>query len=307
MTVVIARKFGHRVAVAADTMISDRSLGRADAIPGRLKAVVLNATMSVAYAGHAEPALDSIRRANAALLASGEPEKVENILLEAAADSSHDVEFITVRHIYGVPELKKITARGITSDLDAAFLGDAAAVGDVLSGERAADAIAQPDMGISAEEIAFWSAFNRLFVDRGILVREAVGGIPTCLIASPHGHTYQGCGISMAWDAVDLRTGITAEQHLARHTGASEWRFSVISSRLRGVAVLGLAIPQAGVGFIYSPLADEALTRIDLELERRADFLDERPLHEAISRVVERVALEGGGVPELTDGEEQIL
>jgi hypothetical protein len=43
-------------------MISDVNAGHNNAIPGRLKAIVISDHLSIAYAGHSDPALHAVRR-----------------------------------------------------------------------------------------------------------------------------------------------------------------------------------------------------------------------------------------------------
>lgn len=299
MTIVIARTFGRRVAFFADTMISDAAKGREDAIPGRLKAIVLSPSVSVAYAGHAEPALAGVRRANEALARIGELEAAMRALVETAADTNHEVEYLLASHSGGEPDLRKITRRGVTANVSDAFLGDPAVVRDVLeiAGQQRADAV--PDLEISSEELQLWNGFSRLFIDKGIRVREAVGGIPTYLVASPYGHTYQRGSVVSAWDSVDLAVGLTPAHLVARRSGETEWRFIVVSCRLRGVGVLGMGVPQAGLGFIHAPILSDDPRRIVLQ-SAGSGAVEERRFSAALSEAVEEAASEvGGGVEEL--------
>jgi len=71
MTVVIGKCFGDTIVVLSDTMISDAQLGRADAIPGRLKAITINDHLSIAYAGHSDPALNIVRQTPGIYRSSG--------------------------------------------------------------------------------------------------------------------------------------------------------------------------------------------------------------------------------------------
>ena len=57
MTVVIGKRFGDTIVLLSDTMIADANSGRNNAIPGRLKAIVVTDRLSIAYAGHSNPAL----------------------------------------------------------------------------------------------------------------------------------------------------------------------------------------------------------------------------------------------------------
>jgi len=61
MTFVVARKFGDRIIVFSDTMISNRGAARQNIIPGALKSIVVHRYVSIAYAGSAPVALDAVR------------------------------------------------------------------------------------------------------------------------------------------------------------------------------------------------------------------------------------------------------
>jgi hypothetical protein len=45
-----------------DTVITDEQSVRLNALPGRLKSVILNGRLAVGYAGAADQAIDAIRR-----------------------------------------------------------------------------------------------------------------------------------------------------------------------------------------------------------------------------------------------------
>ncbi|MEZ5998889.1 MAG: hypothetical protein R3B98_09370 [Hyphomonas sp.] len=300
MTIGIGRKFGRRMVIATDTMITDKDEGRADSIPGRLKGIVLSPCVSVAYAGDADPALFAIRRAHQRLTETGNIEEVAAILVNASSRADIDVEFILAFHESGLPSLHKISALGISDDLDNCFIGDAQVVRDVLNGEQSQSAQAFPNLGIEGEEIRFHSAFHALFTDRGTQINRGVGGLPITVIASPYGHTYQGHAISVAWDTIDLAVGITPEQHVRQRAGETAWTYNVIDGSLRGVAVVGVALPQAGLGFVYSPISRDDAELIRVRLPDTPDFIDPTALLEAVSaRVNELREADGSGVEEL--------
>src|SRR5271166_1989423 len=96
MTVVLAKRFGSRIEVVSDTMISDSSFGREDAFPGRLKIVALAPDLTVVYAGHSNPALYFIRQ-----LHSHRIKKLGELLTylkDCTASPDHDVEFLVISH-----------------------------------------------------------------------------------------------------------------------------------------------------------------------------------------------------------------
>ncbi|MEH0198523.1 hypothetical protein V7S57_13655 [Caulobacter sp. CCNWLY153] len=305
MTVGIGRKFGRRISLLTDTMISDSAVGKRDAFPGRLKGIILSPYVSVAYAGHADPALSAIRQARKQLLSSGEVSEVANVLAGACTTSGADVEFILAFHRDGEPFLHKITARGISGDVENCFIGDPDVVRKVLAEEPNQPGYDNPEWGVQAAEIQFNGAFFRLFSDAGSLVNDTVGGFPISLLGSPYGHIYQGQTLSMAWDPIHTATGITPAQQRAQLTGATAFNYSVVGGSLRGVAVIGVALPQAGLGFVYSPLSADDPERLRVEIPDSPGFIDDAPLQAAVrARVNELLTEIGGGVFELNAPQE---
>lgn len=137
MTVVVARKFGERVLIVADTMLSgeqlatraDRRDGRfdyQDSIPGQLKVIVLAPFISIAYAGTYAEAWAAIKEFD---------ERRDRVGIEAALDflrektmphngaAEGSVEFIVAFH---APEanLVKISNGFIFPKREEAVLGD---------------------------------------------------------------------------------------------------------------------------------------------------------------------------------------
>tara|TARA_R110002049_G_scaffold220562_1_gene392108 strand:- start:550 stop:1482 length:933 start_codon:yes stop_codon:yes gene_type:complete len=300
MTIGIGRKFGRRMVLATDTMIIDNNTGRADSIPGRLKAIILSPYVSIAYAGHADPAIFTIRRAHQSLLETGNVREAAKILIEASSRTDVDVEFILAFHEDGRPFMHKVTAQGISDDLENCFIGDAHVVRDVLQVEPSQRGQGSPDIGILVEESRFANAFHALFTDRGVQVSGSVGGVPIILNASPYGHHYQGHALSMAWDTIDFAVGITPAQHRAQRAGETAWKYNVIDGILRGVAVMGVALPQAGVGFVYSPLHNDDAEIIQVPVPDGPAFIDSTSLLEAVSARVNALReADGYGVVDL--------
>jgi hypothetical protein len=62
MTLIVGLKAGDSVRLLTDTRISHPDVTQVEEIPGRLKIVVLNSSLCVAYAGAANLGVDSIRR-----------------------------------------------------------------------------------------------------------------------------------------------------------------------------------------------------------------------------------------------------
>ena len=97
MTVVIAKRFGQTIVILSDTMISDTNLGRENAIPGRLKAIIIADRLFIAYVGHSDPALHAIRQVAASYPTAGLGAVLES-LREVTAFDYHDIDFIVASH-----------------------------------------------------------------------------------------------------------------------------------------------------------------------------------------------------------------
>lgn len=96
MTVVLAKRYGSRIEVVSDTMISNSCLGREDAFPGQLKIIALAPDLTVAYAGHSNQALDAIRQLH--LRGITKLEKLLAYLKDCTASPDHEVEFLVLSH-----------------------------------------------------------------------------------------------------------------------------------------------------------------------------------------------------------------
>jgi hypothetical protein len=129
LTVVIAKQFADTICIVSDTMISDEASGTRDAIPGRLKIVTLSPTFSVAYAGHANQALDAIREA-VPLLKSGGPDAAVEYLRQASAATSPEIDFIVAAHRTD-PELRRVWQGRTSKPLEHSLIGDASILPEV--------------------------------------------------------------------------------------------------------------------------------------------------------------------------------
>ena len=61
MTLVMGRRFNDRLVILSDSMITHKAATKPNAIPGRLKSIILSRDMAVSYAGLANKALSIIR------------------------------------------------------------------------------------------------------------------------------------------------------------------------------------------------------------------------------------------------------
>jgi hypothetical protein len=278
-------------------MVSDAATGRPNAIPGRLKAIVIGDHVSVAYAGHANQAIDTIRIARVRLAETGNLDFALETLRQATSSPDYEVDFLVAAHR---PEacLHKIRAGTVSGNLNEAAIGDGSLVREILDRElqQQVMVIECGNENVGQPELRFWRAFHELFREHGIRVREAVGGFAINLLASPYGHTYQGHAAAMSWDTIRIPGGITPEQHDARRSGQTSWSYTIMTSPLRGVAILGVMLPQLPVGFIYSPLDCDEAIRVDLPPIESADKgASEGRALEMLRAVVDRYADRIGG------------
>jgi hypothetical protein len=97
MTLIIARKFGDRIIVVNDTMISGKGLARPSLIPGQLKTIVIDDRVSISFAGTADIAIATIREARMLLVKKTDlSELIFFLKVHSASDES---DFIVASHI----------------------------------------------------------------------------------------------------------------------------------------------------------------------------------------------------------------
>lgn len=106
MTIVIARQFGEAIVILSDTEISDTHSVRGNAIPGRLKAIILNDGLSVAYAGHSDPALHAIRQVPTLFCERGLDAVLQH-LGQVTNTQGLDIDFVVASH-HPTAEIRRI-------------------------------------------------------------------------------------------------------------------------------------------------------------------------------------------------------
>ena len=198
MTVVIGKCFGDTIVVLSDTMISDAQLGRADAIPGRLKAITINDHLSIAYAGHSDPALNIVRQTPGIYRSSGLVGVLES-LRQFTACEGYDVDFIVASHDPST-ELRRVWSGQISGLLKETCIGNCAILPEVMSRFTPA-----PDDKTSAHN--FRLAFINAFTNRRVHLGTGVGGFPIALQAAPEGHLYKGHTLNESWKPVGFTPG----------------------------------------------------------------------------------------------------
>jgi hypothetical protein len=256
MTVVIGKRFGDAIILLSDTMISDVNTGRDNAFPGRLKAIVVADRLSIAYAGHSDPALHAIRRTPEVYVGGGLPAVLE-ALSEFTASGNHDVDFIVASH-YLTAELRRVWNGQVSKPLEETCIGNCAILSEILkrfspSGEPSSDA--------KNFEFAFLNAFT----SRDVFAGTGVGGFPIVLEAQPDGHIYKGHHLSASWKPITfVPGGTTYEDENDLLTGEWSFRHDILVSQKPGLAILAAEVPQAKIGFVYAPMLEDDPDRVTL-------------------------------------------
>lgn len=248
MTVVLAKQFGDVISIVADTMISDRDHGREDAFPGRLKIIPLAPDLTVAYAGHADPARHAIR----GLFNDGVTDAIQALetLRKFTASKDHDVEFLVASH-QPIAALQRVWTGRVSAPLECAAIGQTAIQSAVY------DRLPQgQDRPVTATD--FHSAFLAAFTSSAAILGEGVGGFPVGLDACPTGHRFRGHSFHHDWKPIQFLPGVEQHQDAAdMQTGDWTFHHTIMSAKQVGIAVLAAQIQQARRAYVYVPLLDD--------------------------------------------------
>jgi hypothetical protein len=293
MTFVAAKRFGDRVLIAADTMLSDPTGLPPDGIPGGLKAIILTPKVTVAFAGLVNPAIQAIKRAKEVLSAGGSVLDVEHGLLSATRDHLGQLEFIIASH-ENVAALKRIWDGRISESLPEACIGQRDLLTRLLEQEGEHPRSVVPHE--FEDEGPFSFGFRKLF--NGLHVSDGVGGFGLMVTCSPYGHCYTPFGGVATWDTINLGVGVTEQQWADRRSGMTQWGYNVQGPRLRGVGVVGAVVPDAGIGYIYCPLRHEK--PIAWRFRQPTQQSQHGPILEAFQKEIDEVARAAGGGIEVT-------
>ncbi|MDZ4109741.1 MAG: hypothetical protein U1E18_09110 [Brevundimonas sp.] len=263
MTIVIGRKFGNRILLMSDTLITDLHQVRHHKLPGRLKAIVLGPNLSIAFAGDAELGLGLVRDAKVQLRDGASTPEVVQRLTTKCGELSGLCEFLIASHDPDAV-LRKVTANGLSQPVSGAVIGDQEFLKLLPNYSKAAGDDEFAESG-GAVERELMNAFNYIFLARRGELPDGVGGVPITLLASPLGHTYQACSSAFSWDVIDLKVGVTDDQLYDQISGMTEWRYSIQCPTQRGSAVVSLYLPQARAGYVFDPINfDEPIHHPDI-------------------------------------------
>jgi hypothetical protein len=260
MTIVVARKFGQRVLIVSDTMISETTAARQNIIPGTLKSIVISMDFSLAFSGNIATALDAIRETKEIYARRKNSDLAIDKLCEMSvrsAKTDQDCDFLAVRHLSTRAELIRISGGKATVMEMGTFIGQPSVWEYLMKAERdiPLDESISRDEYSSPEEIRFQIAVNSLRIAPAEHASIGVGGFIITLLCSPHGHCYSGNLGVHAWDKISIPGGLTDAQIADRASGKTEYRYRILPPSRRGVAVVGAMLDQAKLGFVYSPLS----------------------------------------------------
>lgn len=256
MTIAIGKRFGDTIVLLSDTMISDANAGKKNAIPGRLKAIVAGDRLSIAYAGHSDPALHAIRRTPDVNLRGGLRAVLE-ALREFTASEDHDVDFIVASHL-AAAELRRVWRGHVSDPLEQVCVGNCSILPEIL---KRFSPTGRPGADAKNFEFAFLSAFT----DRDVFAGSGVGGFPIVLEARTDGHFYKGHFLNASWKPVLFVPGTTTyEDENDLLTGEWSFRHDIITPKKPGLAILAAGVLQAKVGFAYAPMLEDDPDRVTL-------------------------------------------
>lgn len=276
MTFVAVKMFERRTLIVSDTRITDpgkanrAGLGHRkfdNSIPGRIKAVVINPRLTVAYAGKALRALDTLRAVS--VLSSGNLPFVLDKLKEGSGDG--EVDFLVAADLEG-SQIFKISEGRVSTGQDFYWIGDPMAAGHFnlslentrVSQKQFAERMRQqnPD-DPQIEERAFSRAWGDLLLGSPNLI-PGVGGIPITVNASPRGHHYcvsagacMGENVRVMGDGRWLNDDNIEVEPLYGQTS-----YSIVASAHSGAAAVGVWLQEINAGYIYIPLDHDDPVRV---------------------------------------------
>ena len=122
MTFVAAKRFGKRVIMMSDTMITDPCGTHQRIIPGQLKAIIVNPTTTIAFAGLSVQATDAIKDARCRLMAGASMAEIERELAATTTRYEGKIDFLVVAHGDQVT-LKRVWSGQVSGSLEQACIG----------------------------------------------------------------------------------------------------------------------------------------------------------------------------------------
>lgn len=259
MTIVVARRFGDRISIMSDTMISDETGVRSNIIPGQLKSIIINKWLTISYAGLFVQAIDSIRNIyrNKDITTTFAVNQLKKTTLEYEGE----IEFIICSHEPDT-RLIKISNGEKFEGANTYWIGSNEAASDFSKfnppNTHTNDSL--PEF-VSPEEDIFKYNFRSFIKETRC---SGVGGVVIDCLCSSFGHGYPGYGEAYSWDTIHLGDNYRWEkQQEINMTGMYHSECNISSATERGIAIVGLYLGQAKIGFIYDPIHYDKAMRIE--------------------------------------------
>ena len=243
----------------SDTSINNRDSAHPNAIPGRLKSIVISDRMTVSYAGLSSQALDAVRSLRHKRISSTD-DAIEFLEREARSYAG-ELDFILCSHENSeIPRLVKITADAACEGADFYWIGNSESASALSRFETSYNEPQDAPDWQSSEERRFANRFHEY-------MRQSrdpnVGGAVISCLCSPFGHCYQDHVGTHAWGTITIPDPTPVEVRAAEHrTGAVSYSYLVYCPAQRGVALVGFYLEQPGIGFLYLPLERDEPIRI---------------------------------------------
>lgn len=259
VTIVAARRFGQRIIVLSDTMISDANARADNILPGRVKSIVLTKTLTISYAGLSSQALDTIRAIHRN--PPGSVQSVIEILAARSRQFAGELDFLVCSHERSAA-LYKISDGEIFDGADFYWVGNPQAVSELSQLEVQEPRSETLPNYLPEEEIHFTNRFMK-YLREGRC--RGVGGVVVNCLCSEYGHCYQNYGSAFSLDTITIGQDDWNQRQEINKAGMYHFEYNVYSAHERGQAVVGLYLAQSNVGFIHDPLnRDDAEKIVDI-------------------------------------------
>lgn len=251
MTLAIAYRSLGRIVTLSDTKISDPGATRRNAIPGRLKSIVLNDWLTVTYAGLTTQAIDIIR--DIRKLTTLSTTTALTHLSMASKEFEGEIDFLVCSHeIRDQPRLVKIANGSVAEGSDMYWIGSPAAAQNFARlelpptrGEFSLDYVSAQENELTRKFCAYLDTYSD----------SQVGGLVVNCLASSHGHCYQDhAGAQVDKREIPDPLEPALRQQMDRAGMDGYFTYQVISTSKRGVAVVGMYFEQAGIAYVHVPL-----------------------------------------------------
>ena len=260
-----------RIVVMSDTMISDEHFIRQrNAIPGRLKSIVINEWLTVSYSGLSTQALDAIRElaSHRCLSTAG----VIDFLQNTSVRDDGEIDFLMCSHENTAsPRLVKISAAHVSEGQDMYWIGNADSA-RLLARLEVQHAVGESGGEFfSLEETRFTRRFHEYIGRSG---DRDVGGMGINCLASPFGHCYQDhCGVSADELTIPDPLSPALRASLDKAGTNGYYKYAVVTSPQRGDALVGVYFEQAGIGYVHQPLLLDDPEKVEVTSQEEFQLL----------------------------------